>query len=129
MPLLMCLREKEANYVLRKVHMGICGNHAAGSSLALKALRNGYFWPTMKADALDLVKKCDKCQRHAHVPRKPSIEQTPLVVAWPFDQWGIDLLGPFPIALGQLKYLIVVIEYFMKWIEAKPLATISARNI
>ena len=53
----------------------------------------------------------------------------PLVVAWPFDQWGIDLLGPFPIAPGQLKYLIIAIEYFTKWIEADPLATINARSI
>ena len=83
----------------------------------------------MKADALDLVKKCDKCQRHAHLPRKPSVEQTPLVISWPFDQWGIDLLGPFPTAPGQLKYLVVAIKYFTKWIKTESLVTISARNI
>ena len=83
----------------------------------------------MKADALDLVKKCDKCQRNAHILRKPSIEQTPLVVAWPFDQWGIDLLGLFLTTPGQLKYLIITIEYFTKWIEVEPLAMISARNV
>ena len=63
----------------------------------------------MKADALDLIKKCDKCQRDAHILRKPSIEQVPLTVAWPFDQWGIDLLSPFLLAPSQLKYLIVTI--------------------
>ena len=57
----------------------------------------------MKADALDLVKRCDKCERHAHVSRKLSVEQTPLVVAWPFNQWGINLLGPFPTTPGQLN--------------------------
>ena len=43
MPLLMCLREEEADYVLRELHEGICGNHVGNSSLTLKALRNGYF--------------------------------------------------------------------------------------
>ena len=85
MPLLMYLNEEEAKYVLRELHEGIYGSHIIGSSLTLKTLRNGYFWPTMKVDAPDLVKRCNKCQRHAYVPRKPSVEQTPLVVAWPFE--------------------------------------------
>ena len=61
MPLLLCLNEAESNYVLRELHEGICASHMVGTSMALKSLRNSYFWLTMKADALDLVKKCDKC--------------------------------------------------------------------
>ena len=74
MPLLMFLNEEESNYVLRELHEGICRSHMVDTSLALKALRNGYFWPTMKADILNLVKKCDKCWRHANVSRKPSVK-------------------------------------------------------
>jgi hypothetical protein len=36
------------------------------------------------------------------------------------------LLGPLPPAQGNLKYVVVVVEYFSKWIEAKPLATITS---
>ena len=43
MSLLMYLNEKEANYVLQELHEGICESHLLGTSLALKALRNGYF--------------------------------------------------------------------------------------
>ena len=100
MPLLMCQTIDEGTYVLRELHEGICGSHATRTSLTFKALRNGYFWPIMKANALDLVKRCEKCQRHAHVPRKPSLEQLTLEVAWPFNQRGIDILGLFSIALG-----------------------------
>jgi hypothetical protein len=42
---------------------------------------------------------------------------------------GINLLGPFPKASGQLKYLVVAIDYSTKWIEAEPLAKITAKNI
>ena len=56
MPLLMCLNEEEFDYVLRELHEGICESHIAEISLALKALRNGYFQPMMKANGLDLVK-------------------------------------------------------------------------
>ncbi|XP_059658426.1 uncharacterized protein LOC132304712 [Cornus florida] len=57
----------EANYILKDIHEGLCGNHAGGRSLAHKAIRQGYFWPTMRTDALEFVKKCDKCQRFANV--------------------------------------------------------------
>jgi hypothetical protein len=41
------------------------------------------------------------------------------------QRWGLDLLGPLPPEQGNLKYVVVVVEYFSKWIEAKPLATIT----
>nr|KYP52320.1 Pro-Pol polyprotein [Cajanus cajan]KYP52335.1 Pro-Pol polyprotein [Cajanus cajan] len=41
----------------------------------------------------------------------------------------MDILGPFPPAKGQLKFLLVAIDYFTKWIEACPLAKITTENI
>ena len=39
--------------------------------------------------------------------------------------WGMDKLGPLPKALEAIKYLLVVIDYFTKWIEARPLREIT----
>ena len=47
----------------------------------------------------------------------------------PFAQWGLDIMGPFPTALRQLKFLVVDINYFTKWVEAEPLATIMEKSI
>ena len=129
LPSLRCLDPEEAAYVLKEIHEGICGSHLAGTSVALKAIRSGYYWPRMKQDALRLVQSCDKCQRFARVQRQPSAEQKSITSPWPFDQWGIDLLGPFPTAPGQLKFVVVAVDYFTKWIEAEPLATITSNNI
>ena len=52
-----------------------------------------------------------------------------LSAPWPFAQWGMDLLGPFPPASGQRKFLIVAIDYFTKWVEAEPLARITEANV
>ena len=38
-------------------------------------------------------------------------------------------MGPFPTALRQLKFLVVGIDYFTKWVEAEPLATITEKSI
>ena len=43
---------------------------------------------------------------------------------WPFAQWGLDIVGPFPKAVGNKKYLMVGTDYFTKWVEVEPLANI-----
>ena len=55
-PKLKCVGKEDANYVLREVHEGICGNHIGARSLAVKTLRRGYYWPTILKDARELVK-------------------------------------------------------------------------
>ncbi|GJV46014.1 reverse transcriptase domain-containing protein [Tanacetum coccineum] len=44
-------------------------------------------------------------------------------------QWGIDIAGPFPEGPGKVKFLIVAIDYFTKWIEAKAVATITGNQV
>ncbi|GJZ29514.1 reverse transcriptase domain-containing protein [Tanacetum coccineum] len=41
---------------------------------------------------------------------------------WPFYQWGLDILRPLLEGPDKLKFIIVAIDYFTKWIEAKPVA-------
>ncbi|XP_052178708.1 uncharacterized protein LOC127792296 [Diospyros lotus] len=70
-PLLRCIEGPDCRIVLEEIHAGHCGNHAGALSLAQKALRQGFYWPTMKHDAIELVKRCEKCQQFAKVPRAP----------------------------------------------------------
>ena len=65
LPFLQCLDEDDADYVLREVHEGICGNHSGGRSLGHKVLRQGYFWPTMHQDAQGKTRSCISCQSFA----------------------------------------------------------------
>ena len=55
-PFLRCLASDEANYVLREVHEGACGNHSGARSLIHKVIRSRYYWPTIQADAKAYVK-------------------------------------------------------------------------
>ena len=52
-----------------------------------------------------------------------------MTAPWPFAQWGLDIMGSFPIAIRQLKFLVVGIDYFIKWVEAEAMATITEKNI
>ncbi|KAL0433286.1 UNVERIFIED_CONTAM: Ribonuclease HI [Sesamum latifolium] len=55
-PLLRCLSTEEGIHVLQEIHGGCYGAHAGTRILANKALRAGYFWPTMNQDAIRLRK-------------------------------------------------------------------------
>ncbi|KAL5550679.1 hypothetical protein UlMin_000855 [Ulmus minor] len=128
-PSLLCLDEDRGKFTLEEVHAGVCGNHSSGRTLAHRILRQGYYWPTIQTDSLDFVRKCDKCQRFSAIPRQAPEDLTTVTSPWPFAKWGIDLIGPLPTARGQLKYAVVAIDYYTKWVEAEALAKITEQNV
>ena len=121
-PFLRCLSHDEADYVMKEVYKGICGNHSGARSLVHKLTRAGYYWPIMLKDAQAYVKAC-------YFIRQPFKELTPITALWPFAQWGLDIMDRFPTAVRQLKFLVIGIEYFTKWVETEALATITKKNI
>nr|XP_025647635.1 uncharacterized protein LOC112742611 [Arachis hypogaea] len=125
-PLLKCIEPENTEYILREIHEGCCGHHVGGKTLAQKIIRAGYFWPTVIRDSIQIVKNCDKCQRHANIHQAAPHQLSTISAERPFGTWGIDLVGPFPTAPGQLRYLIVAIDYYTKWIEPEPLSCITA---
>ncbi|GJX37241.1 reverse transcriptase domain-containing protein [Tanacetum coccineum] len=120
-PWLRCVGPLQANYVLREIHEGSCSMHACTWSVVAKALRIGYYWPTMHKDTRTLIRVCQDCQVHKHVPRNPQQKLTPIASPLPFYKWGINIVRHFPEGPGK----VVAIDYFTKWIEAKPVATIT----
>ena len=78
----------------------------------------------MQKEAQEYIRKCDQCQRFASNIHQPGGVLNPLSSPWPFAQWGLDIVGHFPKALGNKKYLLVGTDYFTKWVEAEPLANI-----
>ena len=70
----------------------------------------------MQKEAQEYVKKCDQCQRFASNIHQPGGVLNPLSNPWPFAQWGLDIVGHFPKAVGNKKYLLVCTDYFTKWV-------------
>ncbi|GJX31534.1 reverse transcriptase domain-containing protein [Tanacetum coccineum] len=83
-PWLRCVRLLQENYVLREIHEGSCSMHAGTRFVVAKALRIGYYWPTMHKDAMALIKACQDCQVHKPVPRNPQQKLTPITSPWSF---------------------------------------------
>ena len=83
-PSLKCLTPEQSHYVLAELDEGICGNHSGGRTLAHRAHNQGYYWPTMRADAANYTRKCDHFQRLAPVLKSPVQDLISISSPWPF---------------------------------------------
>jgi transposase InsO family protein len=90
-----------------------------------KAFRHGFYWPTALQDAAEMVKSCKACQFHAKQIHTPAQALQMIPPSWPFAVWGVDILGPFPRAVGGYWYLFVAIDKFTKCPEATPVVNIT----
>nr|GEV81719.1 reverse transcriptase domain-containing protein [Tanacetum cinerariifolium] len=126
---LRCVGPLQADYVIREIHEGSCSMHAGPRTVVAKAMRLGYYWPTMHRDARDMLRTCNAFPVHRLVLRNPQQPLNPITAPCTFYKWGIDIAGPFPEGPGKLKFLIVAMDLFTKWIEAKSVATITGGQV
>lgn len=98
--LLRCLGEEVASQALQEAHSGVCGSHQSGPKLHFHIKRMGYYWPTMVKDSLDYARRCKACQFHANFIHQPPEVLHPTVASWPFDAWGLDVVGPLSKSSG-----------------------------
>ncbi|GKB15050.1 reverse transcriptase domain-containing protein [Tanacetum coccineum] len=106
-----CVHDKEALDILEACHNGPTGG-PHGANLTAK-------------DAHELVKNCDSYQRQGKISQRDEMPQNSFQVCEIFYVWGIDLIGLFPSSRGN-KYILVVVDYLSKWVEAKALPTNDA---
>ncbi|KAF5475986.1 hypothetical protein F2P56_007737 [Juglans regia] len=61
-PLLRCVSQVEAQYILSKVQKRVCGSHLGERALAAKVIRARYYFPCALKDAEEFIRICSKCQ-------------------------------------------------------------------
>ncbi|GKA78367.1 reverse transcriptase domain-containing protein [Tanacetum coccineum] len=128
-PLLLCIGPQHAKYLIKEIHMGLCGMHDGPRRAVHKAINAGYFWPSIHQNTNNEVSSCDSCQVYTPVPKLPKNDMISVTSAWPFRKYGMEIVGPLLEAPGKIKYLIVAVDYFTKWIEAKAVTSITGKQV
>nr|GEU43555.1 retrovirus-related Pol polyprotein from transposon TNT 1-94 [Tanacetum cinerariifolium] len=123
-----CVHDQEAIDILKACHNRPTGGHHGPNYTAKKVFDSGFYWPTIYRNAHDLVKSCDAGQRQGKILQRDEMPQNSIQVCEIFDVWGIDFMGPFPSSQGNM-YILVAVDYLLKWFEGKVLATNDPRGV
>ena len=82
-------------------------------------MRASYYWLTMESDYIKHVRMCHRCQVYQNRKNVPPQPLHSLAALWPFLTWGMDVIRlVIPKASNSHEYILVVIDYFTKWVEA-----------
>lgn len=100
-----------------------------GSFKTYHRLIRDFYWPNMKRDVKLFVKTCHRCQIFRPQPFPKDPENIPTPPEAPFVRVGLDLIGPLDVTRQNNQYIVVLVDYFTKWVEAKPLQRIESKDI
>nr|GEZ09138.1 reverse transcriptase domain-containing protein [Tanacetum cinerariifolium] len=123
-----CVHGQEAIDIIKACHNGPTRGQHGLNYTAKKVFDSSFYWPTIYRNANDLVKSCDACQRQGKILQRDEMPQNSIQVCKIFDVWGIDFMGPFSSSRGN-KYILLAVDYWLKWVKAKALSTNDARVV
>lgn len=104
--------------------------HAAhvGRDRTRESMTSRYYWPNMVQEIDEWVGTCAVCVRRKPSPYGRVGQLHPLTVKEPFGMWGMDLLELQKSKRGN-KYLLIMTDYFTRWVEAIPLPNKEAITV
>jgi len=83
----------------------------------------------MVNDIKRIIGKCEKCQLNKSQPYPEPTEDKPTEVEGPFTHLGLDIIGPLSKTRNNNQYIIVVVDYFTKWVEAEPTENVTSQDV
>ena len=120
----LVIKDKERQIeIIRDVHRGIgdfprLWPHIEEKTLRMARLHKDFFWHNIAADINEYVKSWDQCQKQGEL-KSPKVELKSIPVpSSVMKQVGVDICN-LPEVDGY-RHVIVLIDYFSKWSEAKP---------
>src|SRR5215216_3743433 len=121
-----CITPEEGRLILNEIHSGTCGHHGSSRTIVAKAYRAGFYWPRANKAAKEIVQRCEGCQFYSNLSHKPASALKTIPLVWSFAVWGLYMVGPLRTGRSGFTHLLVAVDKFTKWIEAKPIKSLDS---
>lgn len=100
-----------------------------GQQRTLFRLTTRVYWETMRKDIFKYIAACRECQQFKYKNSPTAGPMQMHIVDEPWHTIGIDIMGPFPATARQKRFLLVVVDYFTRWVELFPLKSTTSTDI
>ena len=114
--------------ILTELHDSPTAGHLGMNKLLLK-VKQRYYWVGMAEDVRSWVRKCSTCAQTKNPPKKPLAPLQQYAVGAPLERVAMDILGPLPKSDRGNVYVLVIGDYFTKWVEAFALPNQEAETV
>lgn len=114
--------------IFQQLHAAATGGHL-GRNKTLSCIQERYHWYGLSQDVKDWCSTCPTCQCANPLPKKNRSALCQYQVGEPLERVALDLTGPFPVSTRNNTYLLVMCDYFTRWIEVVPVPDITAETI
>ena len=103
--------------ILHQLHNGALGGHL-GDAKMLSQLRERFYWLEHVNDVQIWCKNCPDCAARKSLTQKRKAPLQGIVTGYPLEMVAVDIIGPFPRGEIDNAYVLVVSDYFTRWVEA-----------
>jgi len=100
-----------------------------GFEKTYERLKKSFYWKEMTIDIKRFISNCENCQLNKRNEIPEPTEKYATQVEAPFTHLGLDIIGPLQETSSGNQYIIVIVDYFTKWVEAQPVSTITSRDV
>jgi hypothetical protein len=125
---LLVIPTSEIRRIMELAHDHATGGHL-GRRKTLSRLTSRFYWPHIRRDVANYVRACILCQQYKPSNQKPGGLMKPIIVSEPWHTVGLDITGPLPTTRRGNRFILVVVDYFTKWVELFPLQSTKATTI
>ena len=88
-PMLKCISREQGIQLLSEMHAKMCGAHRGPHEITHRAMRKGFYWPTLVEDMKELVRSYEGCQMFAKKQKALANPTKSIFPTWPLQIWGL----------------------------------------
>ena len=109
------------------MHKSLFSGHLGCTNTRDKTLQR-FYWFDLRDEVNIYIQRCDICAANKEGKMRPQAQLGSMPVGAPLDRLSTDILGLLPETPRHNRYILIVVDYFTKWVEVFPLLDQTAKT-